>query len=44
MAEVVGFVSAIASLVALATHITKLSYGYVSDVRDAKRISYAASI
>ncbi|KAJ7439205.1 ankyrin repeat-containing domain protein, partial [Mycena latifolia] len=37
MAEVVGFVSAVAGLVALAGQITKLSYGYLSDVRDAKR-------
>jgi hypothetical protein len=37
MAEVVGFVSAVAGLVALATQITKISYGYLLDVRDAKR-------
>ncbi|KAJ7111386.1 ankyrin repeat-containing domain protein [Mycena epipterygia] len=37
MAEVVGFVSSIAGLVALAGQITKISYGYLSDVRDAKR-------
>ncbi|KAJ6524309.1 ankyrin repeat-containing domain protein [Mycena capillaripes] len=37
MAEVVGFVSSIAGLVALASQITKISYGYLSDVRDAKR-------
>ncbi|KAJ7439213.1 hypothetical protein FB451DRAFT_1570045 [Mycena latifolia] len=37
MAEVVGFVSAVAGLVALAGQITKLTYGYLSDVRDAKR-------
>ncbi|KAJ7439204.1 ankyrin repeat-containing domain protein [Mycena latifolia] len=37
MAEVVGFVSAVAGLIALAGQITKLSYGYLSDVRDAKR-------
>ncbi|KAJ7673512.1 hypothetical protein B0H17DRAFT_1082826 [Mycena rosella] len=37
MAEVIGFISAVAGLVALAGQITKLSYGYLSDVRDAKR-------
>ncbi|KAJ7111390.1 ankyrin repeat-containing domain protein [Mycena epipterygia] len=37
MAEVVGFVSSIAGLVALAGQITKISYGYLSDMRDAKR-------
>ncbi|KAJ7111440.1 ankyrin repeat-containing domain protein [Mycena epipterygia] len=37
MAEVIGFVSSIAGLVALAGQITKISYGYLSDVRDAKR-------
>ncbi|KAJ7860217.1 ankyrin repeat-containing domain protein [Mycena olivaceomarginata] len=37
MAEVVGFVSAVTGLVALATQITKISYGYLLDVRDAKR-------
>ncbi|KAF8217396.1 ankyrin repeat-containing domain protein [Mycena galopus ATCC 62051] len=37
MAEVVGFVSSIAGLVALAGQITKISYGYLSDVRGAKR-------
>ncbi|KAJ7839850.1 hypothetical protein B0H14DRAFT_2512793, partial [Mycena olivaceomarginata] len=37
MAEVVGFVSSIAGLVALAGQITKISHGYLSDVRDAKR-------
>ncbi|KAJ7195911.1 ankyrin repeat-containing domain protein [Mycena pura] len=37
MAEVVGFVSSIAGLVALAGQITKISYGYLSDIRDAKR-------
>ncbi|KAJ7439220.1 ankyrin repeat-containing domain protein [Mycena latifolia] len=37
MAEVVGLVSAVAGLVTLAGQITKLSYGYMSDVRDAKR-------
>ncbi|KAJ7111454.1 ankyrin repeat-containing domain protein [Mycena epipterygia] len=37
MAELVGFVSAVAGLVALANQITKISYGYTSDMRDAKR-------
>ncbi|KAJ7616947.1 ankyrin repeat-containing domain protein [Mycena polygramma] len=37
MAEFVGFLSSVAGLVALASQITQISYGYVSDVRDAKR-------
>lgn len=37
MAEAVGFASAIAGLVALASQIAKISYGYISDVRDASR-------
>ncbi|KAJ7111442.1 hypothetical protein C8R44DRAFT_633091 [Mycena epipterygia] len=37
MAELVGLVSAVAGLVALANQITKISYGYTSDMRDAKR-------
>ncbi|KAJ7851754.1 ankyrin repeat-containing domain protein [Mycena leptocephala] len=36
MAELVGFASAIAGLVTLAGQITSISYGYLSDVRDAK--------
>jgi hypothetical protein len=37
MAGVVAIVSTIASLVTLASQITKLSYGYPSDVRDANQ-------
>jgi hypothetical protein len=37
MAELVGFASAVAGLVTLAGQITSISYGYLSDVRDAKR-------
>ncbi|KAJ7766257.1 ankyrin repeat-containing domain protein [Mycena metata] len=46
MAEVVGFASAIAGLVALAAQITSISYGYLSDVRDAKhmRSQYLAEL
>ncbi|KAI8233212.1 hypothetical protein K4K54_010761 [Colletotrichum sp. SAR 10_86] len=35
MAEVVGLVSGIASLVTMAMQITKLSYSYVADIRSA---------
>ncbi|KAJ6540513.1 ankyrin repeat-containing domain protein [Mycena capillaripes] len=38
MAELVGFVSAVAGLVTLAGQISKISYGYLSDVRDAQRM------
>ncbi|KAJ7766224.1 ankyrin repeat-containing domain protein [Mycena metata] len=46
MAEVVGFASAIAGLVALAAQITSISYRYLSDVRDAKhtRSQYLAEL
>ncbi|KAJ6461143.1 hypothetical protein C8R47DRAFT_993693 [Mycena vitilis] len=37
MAEFIGFLSSVAGLVALASQITQISYGYVSDVRDARR-------
>ncbi|KAJ7673520.1 hypothetical protein B0H17DRAFT_875125, partial [Mycena rosella] len=37
MAEGVGFVSAVAGLVASAREVTRISYGYLSDVRRAKR-------
>jgi Fungal N-terminal domain of STAND proteins len=37
MAEAVGLASGIAQLVVIAVQITQLSYGYVSDVRNASR-------
>ena len=35
MAEIIGVVSGIAGLISLAMETTRLSYGYISDIRSA---------
>lgn len=41
MAEVIGVASNVAQLITLAAQITKLSYGYIVDVRNASRTQKA---